>query len=181
MSNQMQSTEQTQNAQTKAPWYKKWWVIGIGIFLLYSIGSSSLDDAQQKAKEATNNNQRVAQQTETIKEEPLNYEVIQKMPGGTTLVMRVYTTEKESEKLIKLTDKLFNENKKGLTHLTIEYFDDKELATSYFNKLSDDSISDAEKDKMFTHYIASLVYNTTSGYKALKMNQDNSWVELKKY
>lgn len=194
MSDQIQSSEQTQNTQTKKPWYKKWWVIGIGVLFLYSIVSNSFDEARENARETkntVNDNQQIAQQTgqskeqsqqqEAVKEESFNYEVVQKVPGGTTLVMRVYTTEKESEKLIKLTDKLFNENKKGLTHLTIEYFDDKELAISYFNKILDDNISEAEKDKMFTHYIASLTYNTVSGYKVLKKNQNNDWVELKKY
>jgi hypothetical protein len=94
--------------------------------------------------------------------------------------MRIYTTEKEGDRIIRLTDKLLNENK-GLTHLNIEYFDDKELAMSYFDKQMDDTISRIEKDKMFTHYIASLTYNTVSGYKVLKKNQNNDWVELKKY
>lgn len=193
MSDQTQSAGQTQNTQTKKPWYMKWWVIGIGVLFLYSIVSNSFDEGRKKAEEEKNtvsNNQQTTQQTsqskeqpqqEAVKEESFNYEVVQKVPGGTTLVMRVYTTEKESEKLIELTDKLFNENKKGLTHLTIEYFDDKELAISYFNKILDDNVSEAEKDKMFTHYIASLTYNTVSGYKVLKKNQNNDWMELKKY
>jgi hypothetical protein len=33
--------EQAKNAQTKKPWYKKWWVITIGvIFVLYAVGSN---------------------------------------------------------------------------------------------------------------------------------------------
>ncbi len=41
MNQQTQSPEQTQNAQTKKPWYKKWWVITIAVLaVLYAIGSS---------------------------------------------------------------------------------------------------------------------------------------------
>ncbi len=118
---------------------------------------------------------------EITHEEPLNYEVVQEIPGGTTLVMRVYTTEKENERLIKLTDKLFDENKKGLTHLMIDYFDDKQLASNYFDQLLDEKISEAKKDEMFTHYIANLRYNTTTGNKVLVRNQNSDWTELKRY
>lgn len=115
-------------------------------------------------------------------EKPLNYEVVEEIPGGTTLVMRVYTTEKDSEKLIRLTDKLFNEHKDTLTHLTIDYFDDKQLAVDYFSKVSDEKLSETEKEEMASHYVAGFYYNTTSGYKALKQkDQNGDWVELKKY
>jgi hypothetical protein len=185
MLDQIQSTEQTQNTQTKKPWYKKWWVIGIGVLFLYSIVSNSFNEAREKAKEVKTTNTGTEQADNNAvqqqkNEESFNYEIIKKIPGGTTLVMRIYTTEKEGDRIIRLTDKLLNENK-GLTHLNIEYFDDKELAMSYFDKQMDDTISRIEKDKMFTHYIASLTYNTVSGYKVLKKNQNNDWVELKKY
>lgn len=116
-----------------------------------------------------------------VTEKPLDYEVVKKIPGGTTLVMRVYTTEKENERIIKLTDKLFDENKKGLTHLMIDYFDDKQLASNYFDQLLDEKISEAKKDEMFTHYIANLRYNTTTNNKVLVKNQNGDWIELKKY
>ena len=118
---------------------------------------------------------------EITQEEPLNYEVIQKIPGGTTLVMRVYTTEKENERIIKLTDKLLDENKEGLTHLMIDYFDDQLLASNYFDQLLDEKISETKKDEMFTHYVANLRYNTTTGNKVLVRNQNSDWLELKRY
>lgn len=117
---------------------------------------------------------------ETVKEEPLKYEIVKKVAGGTTLTLRVYTQEKEDQRIIQLTDKILSENK-GLTHLFIDYFDDKQLATEYFDKLGNDSISETEKDKMFSHYIANLKYNTTTNFKVLSKNQNGDWVELKKY
>lgn len=119
--------------------------------------------------------------TSVKKEESLKYEIVKKTASGTTLNMRVYTQEREDQRIIKLTDKLLAENSKGLTHLFIDYFDDKQLATSYFDKLANESISEAEKDKMFIHYIANLKYNTATGHKVLVKNQNNDWVELKKY
>jgi len=45
-----QSQGQTQNALTKKPWYKKWWVIVIGVFILLSIiGNSSEDKSNKQA------------------------------------------------------------------------------------------------------------------------------------
>lgn len=49
MSNQMQPTNQIQNDESKKPWYKQWWIVAIGVLLLYSVGSSSLEEAQKKA------------------------------------------------------------------------------------------------------------------------------------
>lgn len=47
MNQQTQSLEQTQNAQTKKPWYKKWWVITIAVLaVLYAIGSGGDEDTK---------------------------------------------------------------------------------------------------------------------------------------
>jgi len=72
-------SDQTQpTGQAKTPWYKKWWVIGIGILFLYSIGSSSFDEAQRKANEAKNNNgnQQVTQPEDQAKEQAQKEETI---------------------------------------------------------------------------------------------------------
>ncbi len=72
-------SDQTQpTGQAKTPWYKKWWVIGIGILFLYSIGSSSFDEAQRKANEAKNNNgdQQATQQEDQVKEQAQKEEII---------------------------------------------------------------------------------------------------------
>lgn len=63
--------EQAKNAQTKKPWYKKWWVIGIGLLFFYSIINDSFDEAQEKAKneKSTASNQQVAQQGDQLNEQ----------------------------------------------------------------------------------------------------------------
>lgn len=62
MNDKNQSQGQTQNAQEKKPWYKKWWVIAIGILFLYSIGSNAMNNA---SKQAGNQKQEPATQTQT--------------------------------------------------------------------------------------------------------------------
>lgn len=63
--------EQAKNAQTKKPWYKKWWVIGIGLLFLYSIGSNSFDEGRERAQneQSATSNQQTAQQTDQSQQE----------------------------------------------------------------------------------------------------------------
>lgn len=63
--------EQAKNAQTKKPWYKKWWVIGIGLLFLYSIGSNSFDEGRERAQneQRATSNQQAAQQTDQSQQE----------------------------------------------------------------------------------------------------------------
>lgn len=52
MDQQTQSSERTQNAPTKKAWYKKWWVITIGVVaVLYAVGNGATDDAKKKMAE----------------------------------------------------------------------------------------------------------------------------------
>lgn len=46
-----QSPEQTQNIPEKKKWYKKWWVIVIGIVILYAIGSNAVNNTNKKVAE----------------------------------------------------------------------------------------------------------------------------------
>lgn len=72
MEQPLQPTGQAQNTPVKKVWYKKWWVIGLGVLFLYSIGSSSFDEARKKADDAkgsaNNDNQQVTQQTNQLEE-----------------------------------------------------------------------------------------------------------------
>ncbi|MFZ2975405.1 MAG: hypothetical protein WA055_02100 [Candidatus Moraniibacteriota bacterium] len=48
MSDQNQSLEQTQNVPTKKAWYKKWWVITIGVIILIGVIGSFGEDTNKK-------------------------------------------------------------------------------------------------------------------------------------
>lgn len=64
MNENQQSQEQTQNAPVKKAWYKKWWVITIGVIILIGIIGSSSND-KNKTQTASEKNQQSAQQTAT--------------------------------------------------------------------------------------------------------------------
>lgn len=72
MEQPLQPTGQAQNVPTKKAWYKKWWVIGLGVLFLYSIGSTSFDEARKKADDAKgsadNDNQQITQQAKQLEE-----------------------------------------------------------------------------------------------------------------
>lgn len=51
MEQPLQPSGQAQNVPVKKAWYKKWWVIGVGILFLYSIASNSFDEAKKKAEQ----------------------------------------------------------------------------------------------------------------------------------
>ncbi len=76
MDKQSQSPEQTQNAQTKKPWYKKWWVITIAVIaVLYSVGNGATEDATKKmAEDQASGVQPVSQETKKTEAEPAKAE-----------------------------------------------------------------------------------------------------------
>lgn len=98
-----------------------------------------------------------------------------------TISIKVFTADKDPQKIIKVNDYLVAQNKDSSRSLFIDYFDDKALATSYFEKQNSSSITEKEKDKMFLHYIANMKYNVATSYKVLSVNKNGDWVELKKY
>lgn len=63
MNEQNQSPGQTQNAPTKKPWYKKWWVIAIGVVILIGVIGSSGEDKKDD-KSAPEQSQQVSQADE---------------------------------------------------------------------------------------------------------------------
>lgn len=64
MGEQNQSSGQTQNAPAKKPWYKKWWIITIGVFIILGVIGSSYGD------DKNNNQTQEAQQSQGVVIEP---------------------------------------------------------------------------------------------------------------
>lgn len=117
----------------------------------------------------------------TISTEKLNYKVISINKKGTLINITVFTPKKNGPNIIKINDKLLRQYHAGNTHIFINYFDDTAIANVYFKKISDQSVSEGAKDKLVAHYIARMVYNASTNYKALAMNKNNNWITLKKY
>ncbi len=117
------------------------------------------------------------------------------MPGdihGTTRqVIVIVQPDVTKQQLIDLNDSLKGTYSSGLTHLTIEYFDNETIASDYFQKIVNASTTEA--DKMFVHYRATYTLNQTSGLNKLEWNEppasaslpagvdNNNWVTLKTY
>ncbi len=126
-----------------------------------------------------------SEKDDTFKREASNlkYEVLKDSIVETPVSLKidVYTTEKTDENLIKINNFLVSSNSKYKTHIYIKYFDDKAVAKEYSNKIWDDVTIEKDKDEMFSHFIANMVYNTETGLKQFNKNVNGDWVTLKKY
>ena len=140
----------------------------IVLAVIYAASTTPVHSIKEENNQATTTTQSQQQTTQTPAEKELTYEIVSENKKGTTNRVTVYTTESTDDRLIKLNDKLLEQYKLGMTHLYIDYFNDKAVASTYFEKQLDPDISDAEQDQLYTHYIANMVYNTTTGLKTLR-------------
>ena len=111
--------------------------------------------------------------------------------GTTRRITVVVQPDITKQQLIDINDNLIATYQSGLTHLTIEYFDDEAISTDYFKKVINASAS--ESDKMFVHYRANYTLNQTSGLNRLEWNEppasaslpagvdNNKWLTIKSY
>lgn len=106
------------------------------------------------------------------------YEVVGKVQSGAKLVLNVYTKEKTAAGLIAINDELLKNNLASNDTLLYNFFNDKELAKTYFDKIG--TASGAEANAMTAHYTAYLRYST-AGVKEFTQNQNGSWVVIKSY
>lgn len=120
MSEQNQSQGQTQNVPTKKAWYKKWWVITIGVIILIGIIGSSSDD-KNKTQTTQAPSQQSTQQTAATE---TNNQVTEKPAEPAKLVPQVTVTSaniskeysenevaadaKYKGKLIEISGKIYN-------------------------------------------------------------------------
>ncbi len=108
------------------------------------------------------------------------YEVVSNTGSGTLRKLIIYTTETSDAKIIALNDLLVGQYTAGTTNLYIDYFDNKSIAQSYFEKILDPKLSESAKNELYSHYLASMKFNTTTGYKEL-VRQGNPQKTLKTY
>lgn len=139
-----------------------------------------------------NKNTTTTQPTNTVSTILAQHKVIPGDIHGTTRqVIVIVQPNVTKQELIDLNDSLKSTYSSGLTHLTIEYFDDETIASDYFQKIV--NVSNAQADKMFVHYRATYTLNQTSGFNKLDWNEpptsaslpagvdNNHWVNLKTY
>jgi hypothetical protein len=89
------------------------------------------------------------------KELPAYQVLANKSDGTDTLRVTVYTLSTDRQKLVNLNNKLVADFKKApITKLYINYFDDKVVASNYFELIGSSKTTAAQKKKLFSHYIA---------------------------
>jgi hypothetical protein len=161
-------------------------VLTIVFFILFGVSS---DASKQNV---TQNKQNTIQPSITSQNNPIQineanknnnlieHEIIpDEIHGTTRRIIVIIPTDTTQEQVIALNDKLIDDYAKGLTHLSIEYFDDKAISTDYFQKLS--KVEEKVADEMFRHYKAGYRLNKVTNYNQLQFNVNNDWIILKKY
>lgn len=143
-------------------------------------GPVTVEYPGEEKADKTTTSQTQEQDTEVPPENKLSYEIVSENKKGNTNRVIVYTTESTNEQLIKLNDELLQKYKTGTSILYIDYFNDKKVASTYFDKQFDPSVSDAEKDQLYKSYIANMIYNTNTGAKELVRQGDTQTV-IKNY
>jgi hypothetical protein len=108
------------------------------------------------------------------------YKVVTKVEQGSAITMRIAVQKNTSkDEIIEINNDLINTYSKGLTHLNIDYFDDEEIAKTYFDKIN--QLTESEADELFKHYRATYKMNNTSGMNVLSLNENNNWTKVKEY
>lgn len=134
-------------------------------FIVMSIISQLTKDTSKISQPVVNNNEKLS-----------TYELMSEKTYDGKKNIDVFTEEKNNDELIKINNKLVNDNP-GFDLLWVRYFDDKSVASNYFTKALDASISEKVKNEMFSHYVAD--YKSTT--KQLNINKNNEWVSIKNY
>ncbi len=133
-----------------------------------------------KDKTTTNAKATQVETQESSKPALAQHEVIPGDIQGTTRIIHVIVqTNITKDEVIAINDALINDYASGLTHLSIEYFDDKVVAVDYFQKISE--VSEAESDELFKHYISTYKMNKSSGLSELNFHEGDGWTTIKEY
>lgn len=108
------------------------------------------------------------------------YQIIGRTGSAENSRLQVITKETDGTRLIQLNDYLYTTYKGVAKSFFIDYFDDKAVASTYFAKQTSPSVSKAEKDQLYRHYIAIMVDAPFMPNKVL-YRQGRPPVELKRY
>jgi hypothetical protein len=117
----------------------------------------------------------------SCKDDPQNisgFEIVNKKIEGTILKYTIHTDINDESKIILYNDSIYNLTHKKYSHIYIDYFNDKNIAKDYFNKMLDTKIDEVEKDELLKHYTYSCIINNMTNFKELKNNSTNKVMKL---
>lgn len=110
------------------------------------------------------------------------YEIVKKSENHSIANLDIFTQSKDDSAIIMLNDKLVNDYAPdSVSFLMIRYFDDKNIAKTYDDKLEKAGDNEKEADDLFSHWSYELKFNKNTDYKELLKNINKDWVSLKKY
>jgi len=112
---------------------------------------------------------------------PLNYSIVSNTTVDGKGQIEVYTTETTDARLIQLNDLLVAQYSPGSSNFSIDYFDDKTAAATYWAKENDPTVSDAVKSDLHNHYVAGMIYDAAAGLKQLQRPNAETVAVLKTY
>ncbi len=104
------------------------------------------------------------------------YEILTKKNSGTSnLQVIVYTLDTNQEKITNLNKKLIAKFKKDpVKKLQIDYFNDKKVAEVYFSRIMDAKTTTIQRQKLFSHYIATSTTGLPTANNILFMSDKNA-------
>jgi len=173
------------------------------MFLISNRTALNSSSKQDSTKDSRTKNLKPLEKPVAVPNGVENYELIAVRRSKDSIRVEIYTKEKDNADLIKLNDVLYAKYQNEVvisdkkvktekkptdkpspgpekpTSLYIDYFDDKEVASVYFNKILNKQLPKAEKQKLYPHYTAVMVANSLLG-KQLIRQSPNAEV-LKKY
>lgn len=134
--------------------------------LLISFFSCSNNSTSSNSSESN-----LVKKDSVIKEKPMAkppvaYEVINQPDNSANSIYDIYL--KDISKIKILNDYLVNQyNSDKKMYLNINYFNNRKVAKTYFEKQLSESVSESEKDRLFKNYIAVYKYNPSTGFDQL--------------
>lgn len=160
----------------------------LGLFILFIIitylaGCTKIEKVEDNnPTPSTQTSQDQSTQTTTpTQEQPAIpfYEIVNKDDNNPILKTDLYIKPETSDNELKQIVKEFQDNYSKYTFITLNFFDDKNIADDYFKKyaFSDEGAPDA----IFKHYIAVYRKNANTGFNQLSRNKDLQWVIIQKY
>ncbi len=105
--------------------------------------------------------------------QPSKYEIVKKERDNRGIVNQLYVYVPKMENIKSINGVLFNEYRKtGLASLQIFYFDNKQIAQTYSDKIFDKNISDKELDRMSKHVTGKFVYIAINNTQSLHVGKE---------
>jgi hypothetical protein len=101
--------------------------------------------------------------------------------GAARINLDVFTKHTQENQLIRINDYFMKQFYGWYTHIFIYYFDDKKTAQKFNETIKSKNLGRQEKDRLGSHIIAMMEFNSKTGIKIFQVRRNNDLVTVKKY